>query len=83
MDYARPDGRTLTVAISRIRGTDTAHRAARCCSTAAAPAARPSAIRPSCAAPCARWPPATTWWASTPASSAAAPRWTATGPPAA
>ncbi|MEV4339481.1 alpha/beta hydrolase [Streptomyces sp. NPDC049590] len=27
LDYARPDGRTLTVAISRIRGTDTAHRA--------------------------------------------------------
>ncbi|WP_318199811.1 alpha/beta fold hydrolase [Streptomyces sp. SCL15-4] len=26
LDYARPDGRTLTVAISRIRGTDTAHR---------------------------------------------------------
>ncbi|BCM65229.1 MULTISPECIES: alpha/beta hydrolase [Streptomyces] len=27
LDYARPEGRTLTVAISRIRGTDTAHRA--------------------------------------------------------
>ncbi|CAM5238584.1 hypothetical protein SCANM63S_03803 [Streptomyces canarius] len=26
LDYARPDGRTITVAISRIRGTDTAHR---------------------------------------------------------
>ncbi|MDN3260176.1 alpha/beta fold hydrolase [Streptomyces sp. CSDS2] len=26
LDYDRPDGRTLTVAISRIRGTDTAHR---------------------------------------------------------
>ncbi|MFC9278305.1 alpha/beta hydrolase [Streptomyces collinus] len=27
LDYARPGGRTITVAISRIRGTDTAHRA--------------------------------------------------------
>ncbi|MET9450198.1 alpha/beta hydrolase [Streptomyces cinerochromogenes] len=27
LDYARPDGRTLTVALSRIRATDTAHRA--------------------------------------------------------
>ncbi|MFI1836843.1 alpha/beta fold hydrolase [Streptomyces olivaceoviridis] len=26
LDYARPGGRTITVAISRIRGTDTAHR---------------------------------------------------------
>ncbi|MFI9244742.1 alpha/beta hydrolase [Streptomyces sp. NPDC053086] len=26
LDYARPEGRTITVAISRIRGTDTAHR---------------------------------------------------------
>ncbi|MFI2200443.1 alpha/beta hydrolase [Streptomyces sp. NPDC020192] len=26
LDYARPDGRTITVAISRIRATDTAHR---------------------------------------------------------
>ncbi|MFI0805846.1 alpha/beta hydrolase [Streptomyces echinatus] len=27
LDYARPDGRTISVAISRIRGTDTTHRA--------------------------------------------------------
>ncbi|GGW14177.1 peptidase [Streptomyces capoamus] len=27
LDYTRPQGRTITVAISRIRGTDTAHRA--------------------------------------------------------
>ncbi|WP_030347270.1 alpha/beta hydrolase [Streptomyces sp. NRRL S-1022] len=27
LDYTRPAGRTITVAISRIRGTDTAHRA--------------------------------------------------------
>jgi pimeloyl-ACP methyl ester carboxylesterase len=26
LDYSRPDGRTITVAISRIRATDTAHR---------------------------------------------------------
>ncbi|WP_253915712.1 alpha/beta hydrolase [Streptomyces sp. NRRL S-31] len=26
LDYSRPDGRTITVAISRIKGTDTAHR---------------------------------------------------------
>ncbi|MEU6670337.1 alpha/beta hydrolase [Streptomyces sp. NPDC046727] len=26
LDYARPEGRTITVALSRIRGTDTAHR---------------------------------------------------------
>ncbi|MEU1183807.1 alpha/beta hydrolase [Streptomyces sp. NPDC005820] len=26
LDYARPDGRTITVAITRIRATDTAHR---------------------------------------------------------
>lgn len=48
LDYGRPHGRTVSVAISRIRATDGATASARCCSTAADPAGRRSVTRRGC-----------------------------------
>lgn len=42
LDYSKPGGRTLDVAVSRIKATDPRSGAESCCSTPADPAARAS-----------------------------------------